>query len=143
MGASVAFGPGRASVPTSALLELQATQPVPIQVYSLTLRFAARLATVDVGGQVLFMFGFGLLVLAFTWAGGEYSWASAAVLVPLCAGLLASQPTRLNELQKLAEKGKQLSKDDKHPEENWYKVYALVMGADWLQVGSRKMICWG
>ncbi|KAI0386401.1 DUF791-domain-containing protein [Hypomontagnella monticulosa] len=54
-------------------------------------------------------------------------------LLALCAGLLASQPTRRNELQKLAEKGKQLSKDDKHPEENWYKVYALVMGADWLQ----------
>ncbi|KAI0113372.1 DUF791-domain-containing protein [Daldinia grandis] len=54
-------------------------------------------------------------------------------LLTLCAGLLASQPTRRNELKKLAESRKQVSRDDEHPEANWYKAYALVMGADWLQ----------
>ncbi|KAI1204988.1 DUF791-domain-containing protein [Annulohypoxylon truncatum] len=54
-------------------------------------------------------------------------------LLALCAGLLASQPTRRNELKKQAEARKQVSRDDKHPEANWYKVYALVMGADWIQ----------
>ncbi|XDG05636.1 hypothetical protein ABKA04_005251 [Annulohypoxylon sp. FPYF3050] len=51
----------------------------------------------------------------------------------LCAGLLASQPTRRNELKKLAEARQQISRNDKHPEAQWYKVYALVMGADWIQ----------
>ncbi|KAI1101708.1 DUF791-domain-containing protein [Jackrogersella minutella] len=54
-------------------------------------------------------------------------------LLVLCAGLLASQPTRRNELKKLADSRKQVSRDDKHPEANWYKAYALVMGADWVQ----------
>ncbi|KAI1387275.1 DUF791-domain-containing protein [Hypoxylon trugodes] len=54
-------------------------------------------------------------------------------LLALCAGLLASQPTRRNELKKLADSRKQVSRDDAHPEADWYKVYALIMGADWLQ----------
>ncbi len=49
-------------------------------------RFWDRLATVDYGGQLLFLWGFGLLVLAFTWAGGTYSWGSAHVLAPLVVG---------------------------------------------------------
>jgi hypothetical protein len=44
--------------------------------------------TIDVGGQLLFLFGFGLLVLAFTWAGATYDWNTAAVLAPLCIGAL-------------------------------------------------------
>ncbi|ELQ41482.1 hypothetical protein OOU_Y34scaffold00276g7 [Pyricularia oryzae Y34] len=50
-------------------------------------RFYARLATVDVGGQLLFLFGFGLVVLAMTWAGATYAWNSAAVLTPLLVGV--------------------------------------------------------
>ncbi|KAI0891836.1 DUF791-domain-containing protein [Annulohypoxylon nitens] len=63
---------------------------------------------------------------------GYYENSFYALLV-LCAGLLASQPTRRNELKKLAEARKQISRNDKHPEAQWYKVYALVMGADWIQ----------
>lgn len=47
-----------------------------------------RIASIDIGGQLLFLFGLGLLILALTWAGATYGWASAAVLVPLCVGLL-------------------------------------------------------
>ncbi|KXX80371.1 Vacuolar basic amino acid transporter 5 [Madurella mycetomatis] len=49
-------------------------------------RFWARLATVDYGGQVLFLLGLGLLVLAFTWGGSMFPWDSAAVLVSLVVG---------------------------------------------------------
>lgn len=47
-----------------------------------------RLMIIDVGGQLLFLFGFGLIVLAFTWAGDTYSWGSAEVLAPLIVGVL-------------------------------------------------------
>jgi hypothetical protein len=49
-------------------------------------RFAYRLKTIDYWGQVLFLLGFGLLILALTWAGPIYRWDSPAVLVPLCVG---------------------------------------------------------
>ncbi|CEJ91819.1 hypothetical protein VHEMI07509 [[Torrubiella] hemipterigena] len=45
-----------------------------------------RLSTIDYGGQILFLCGIGLLVLALTWAGGSYSWGSAHVLAPLIIG---------------------------------------------------------
>lgn len=45
-----------------------------------------RLMTLDVGGQLLFLFGFGLMILAFTWAGSTYGWDSVEVLVPLVLG---------------------------------------------------------
>lgn len=47
-----------------------------------------RLMTIDVGGQLLFLFGFGLIILAFTWAGDMYAWNSYEVLLPLVLGLL-------------------------------------------------------
>lgn len=47
-----------------------------------------RLMTIDVGGQVLFLFGFGLIILAFTWAGDTYAWNSYEVLIPLILGFL-------------------------------------------------------
>ncbi|EXM12495.1 MFS transporter superfamily [Fusarium oxysporum f. sp. vasinfectum] len=47
-----------------------------------------RLATIDAGGQVLCLLGFGMLVLSFTWAGATYDWDTPAVLVPLIAGFL-------------------------------------------------------
>ncbi|KAK2057604.1 major facilitator superfamily transporter [Colletotrichum caudatum] len=49
-----------------------------------------RLQTIDVGGQVLFLFGFGLLILGLTWAGATYSWTSPAVLATLVLGVLTS-----------------------------------------------------
>ena len=50
-------------------------------------RFGARVATIDSGGQLLFLFGFGLIILAFTWAGVTYDWNTAAVLVSLVGGI--------------------------------------------------------
>lgn len=50
--------------------------------------FKARLLTIDYGGQLLFLFGLGLLVLALTWAGSSYPWASATVLAPLVIGVV-------------------------------------------------------
>jgi hypothetical protein len=46
--------------------------------------------TIDIGGQLLFLFGFGLLILAFTWSGATYDWNSAYVLVPLVLGTIIS-----------------------------------------------------
>ena len=51
-------------------------------------KFAARLKTVDVGGQLLFMIGFGLIILAVTWGGATYPWNSAAVIVSLILGVV-------------------------------------------------------
>ncbi|KAK7748690.1 hypothetical protein SLS53_000712 [Cytospora paraplurivora] len=53
-------------------------------------RYLARLSAFDYVGQLLFLFGLGLLILAFTWAGGTYGWGSAAVLVPLAVGAILS-----------------------------------------------------
>lgn len=49
-------------------------------------RLAARLLTIDAGGQLLFLSGFGLMILGLTWAGVSYEWGTAAVLVPLVLG---------------------------------------------------------
>lgn len=45
-----------------------------------------RLSTIDYGGQLFFLFGIGLLVLALTWAGSYYSWTDSKVLGPLVSG---------------------------------------------------------
>ena len=70
--------------------ELLGPQPIPIAdgttERSRRARFGERLMTIDAGGQLLFLFGFGLLVLALTWAGATYSWDSAYVLAPLIIG---------------------------------------------------------
>ncbi|RAH79424.1 hypothetical protein BO86DRAFT_366968 [Aspergillus japonicus CBS 114.51] len=44
------------------------------------------LATVDLGGSILFIFGVGLIILATTWGGATYSWSSPQVLAPLIVG---------------------------------------------------------
>lgn len=49
-----------------------------------------RLMTIDIGGQLLFLFGFGLIILAFTWAGDTYAWGSYEVIVPLVLGVLVA-----------------------------------------------------
>ncbi|KAI9158391.1 Efflux pump FUS6 [Paramyrothecium foliicola] len=48
--------------------------------------FVGRLKTIDLGGQILFLFGFGLVVLALTWGGVSYPWNSSAVLCSLIVG---------------------------------------------------------
>jgi MFS family permease len=50
--------------------------------------FAARLSTIDFGGQFLFLFGLGLLVLALTWGGSYYPWKDVKVLATLIIGVL-------------------------------------------------------
>jgi len=37
-------------------------------------RLKARLSTIDFGGQLLFVIGIGLLILALTWGGATYTW---------------------------------------------------------------------
>ncbi|KAJ5681424.1 uncharacterized protein N7477_001364 [Penicillium maclennaniae] len=70
--------------------DLQGPQPITmvdgVDITSRWGRFKARMSTLDYGGQLLFLWGFGLLILAFTWAGGTYTWDSAAVLAPLVIG---------------------------------------------------------
>lgn len=46
-------------------------------------RLVARLSTMDYGGQMLFLWGLGLPILALTWVGGTYAWDSPAVVAPL------------------------------------------------------------
>jgi MFS family permease len=50
--------------------------------------FMARLSTIDFGGQFLFLFGMGLLILALTWGGASYKWNDAHVLAPLILGTI-------------------------------------------------------
>jgi hypothetical protein len=70
--------------------ELLGPQPLPgeeaVEAPSHGHSFIRRVKTIDVGAQLLFLFGFGSLILAFTWAGATYAWNSAAVLTPLCVG---------------------------------------------------------
>ncbi|KAI1084413.1 MFS general substrate transporter [Whalleya microplaca] len=71
--------------------DLLGPQPIPELDEDQTGRreqFAIRLTTIDIGGQLLFLFGFGLLILAFTWAGATYDWDHPAVLVSLIIGTL-------------------------------------------------------
>lgn len=49
---------------------------------------AMRLRTIDIGGQLLFLISFSLIVLALTWGGVAYAWNSAAVLASLVIGLV-------------------------------------------------------
>jgi len=51
-------------------------------------RFIVRLRTIDFWGQLLFLLGFGLVIMALTWAGATYAWNSPAVLVSLIAGMI-------------------------------------------------------
>jgi hypothetical protein len=49
-----------------------------------------KLAAIDFFGTLLALAGSALLVLALTWAGGEYAWLSVHVLAPLCVGIIVS-----------------------------------------------------
>ncbi|KAI1340138.1 major facilitator superfamily domain-containing protein [Xylariaceae sp. FL0016] len=71
--------------------ELLGPQPMPeLEGHNIGRKeaFTKRLATIDLGGQALFLFGFGLVTLAFTWAGASYAWDSIAVLASLIIGLV-------------------------------------------------------
>jgi hypothetical protein len=48
--------------------------------------FLSGIATIDIGGTTIFVFGVGLIILATTWGGATYAWSSVAVLVPLVIG---------------------------------------------------------
>lgn len=50
------------------------------------LALKTQLLTIDYGGQVLFLFGMGLLILSLTWGGSYYSWSDGKVLAPLVIG---------------------------------------------------------
>jgi MFS family permease len=53
-------------------------------------KLIARLKTVDFGGQILFILGFGLIILALTWGGATYPWSSPAIIVPLVLGVISA-----------------------------------------------------
>ncbi|KAL4812926.1 major facilitator superfamily domain-containing protein [Aspergillus spinulosporus] len=48
--------------------------------------FLPALATIDIIGTILFIFGVGLIILATAWGGSTYPWTSAEVLAPLIVG---------------------------------------------------------
>jgi MFS family permease len=50
--------------------------------------FLLRVSTIDFGGQFLFLFGMGLLLLAVTWGGSYYPWHDVRVLAPLIIGAI-------------------------------------------------------
>ena len=50
--------------------------------------FLQRVTTIDIGGQLTFLFGMGLVVLALTWAGSYYPWSDARVIAPLVIGVV-------------------------------------------------------
>ncbi|KIH91481.1 tetracycline efflux protein [Sporothrix brasiliensis 5110] len=85
---------GRSSPDSSDHFEPPSVRSGPVRPHmnSLPTRLStpiiSRIASIDIGGQLLFLFGLGLLILSLTWAGATYGWATAAVLVPLCAGLV-------------------------------------------------------
>ncbi len=49
-------------------------------------RFTARMSVIDYGGQFLFLFGMGLIILGLTWGGASYPWGDAHVIAPLVVG---------------------------------------------------------
>ncbi|KAL4974592.1 major facilitator superfamily domain-containing protein [Aspergillus desertorum] len=48
--------------------------------------FLPALATIDLVGTILFIFGIGLIILATAWGGSTYPWVSGQVLAPLIVG---------------------------------------------------------
>jgi hypothetical protein len=48
--------------------------------------FLSALATLDIVGTILFIFGVGLIILGTAWGGSTYPWVSAQVLAPLVVG---------------------------------------------------------
>lgn len=74
--------------------ELQGLMPIQelegVNVSRRAVRFLARISTIDYGGQMLFLWAFGLLILALTWARGTYPWDSPAVLVSIVIGGILS-----------------------------------------------------
>ncbi|KAI1124734.1 hypothetical protein F5Y10DRAFT_23218 [Nemania abortiva] len=63
----------------------------------------------------------------------DYYKAYFGALVVLCGGLLVSQPTRKQKLERRGDARNQGPRDEEHPEARWYKAYSLAVAADWLQ----------
>lgn len=59
-------------------------------------------------------------------------------LLALCGGLLVSQPTRKQALERQPETPKFPTHEEEHPEARWYKAYVLAVAADWLQVRTKQ-----
>jgi MFS family permease len=51
-------------------------------------RFIVRMSVIDYGGQFLFLFGMGLIILALTWGGASYGWGTVQVMLPLILGTI-------------------------------------------------------
>lgn len=70
--------------------DLVGPQPIPgvseLATSTRSRRLLVRFSTIDFGGQLLFLSGLTLTILAFTWAGGTYPWDSVQVLAPLVIG---------------------------------------------------------
>ena len=54
----------------------------------MTPTFFRRPATIDWGGQFLFLFEMGLLLQALSWGGSYYAWTCAKVMASLVVGLV-------------------------------------------------------
>lgn len=48
--------------------------------------FLPALATLDILGTILFIFGVGLIILGTAWGGSTYAWSSHQVIVPIAIG---------------------------------------------------------
>lgn len=70
------------------LLGPQATHTVDDSEVQTRPTLKTQLLTIDYGGQVLFLFGMGLLILALTWGGSYYPWSDVKVLAPLVIGFV-------------------------------------------------------
>ena len=53
-------------------------------------KFKAQLSTIDFYGQILFLFGLGLVVLGLTWGGARYRWNDARVVSTITIGSVLS-----------------------------------------------------
>ena len=53
-------------------------------------KFKAQLSTIDFFGQILFLFGMGLLVLGLTWGGARYRWNDVRVVSTITIGSVLS-----------------------------------------------------
>lgn len=49
--------------------------------------FLRKISQIDIGGQLIFLAGTTLFILAIIWGGASHPWDSAAVLVPLIVGV--------------------------------------------------------
>ncbi|KAI9756895.1 MAG: hypothetical protein M4579_003649 [Chaenotheca gracillima] len=68
------------------LLRPELVGPIVTEETSHRRSFLAKIAIVDYGGLLLFLFGVALIILATSWGGATYPWNSVQVLAPLVIG---------------------------------------------------------